>query len=71
MKEKKTKRGFKIFGEFLDDHKAEVRVQQSSVADRHAVWVFVEGGATKEEGAIHLTAPMVRKLIKALEKSIE
>lgn len=62
---KTTERGFKIYGEFIDRYKSEVRVQESSLTGAPCAWVFANN-ATIDEPSPHLTVDQAKELILAL-----
>jgi hypothetical protein len=68
-----TQRGFVIFDEITDLAGAKVRVQESSRAETHAVWIFCQGGSytgpdTKPEP--HLDVEMAKRVRDALDAFI-
>jgi hypothetical protein len=74
---KKDARGFKEFGQVTCSYGSTIRVKESSAAMSPRVWLFVDEDPsimTKPElgkVAAHLTFQQVRKLIRALEDSLE
>lgn len=69
---KKTERGFIEYGEFTDVYGANVRVQESSIATKKCVWIFVDSERDKQNnGAIHLDEKSAKTLIKHLTKFLK
>ncbi len=80
---KRTNRGFAVYAKFKDSYGNAIRVQESSSAERRAVWVFCHpiDKATGEEkrnsdGALvdwspHLTKTQAKRLVRALQKFID
>ena len=64
MRTKKTKRGFRIYSDFKDFYGDRVRVQESSLATKRAVWIFAMGAHI---AGIHLDRERAKTLIRALE----
>ena len=64
MRTKKTKRGFRIYSDFKDFYGDRVRVQESSLATKRAVWISPMGGHI---AGIHLDRARAKRLIRALE----
>ena len=68
----RTGRGFPIYADFEDTYKAQVRVIESSSAERNCVWVFIDDGEIKDnDGAAHLTRKQAKKLRNALNAWLE
>lgn len=71
---KRTDRGFNIYAEFKDINGCNVRIQESSIATRKAVWIQNEiqlCGPDKEPiGNAHLSKTMAKRVIKALERFV-
>ena len=69
MRTKKTKRGFRIYSDFKDFDGERVRVQESSLATKRAVWIFAEVRFHMGEhiAGIHLDRARAKRLIRALE----
>jgi len=72
---KRTERGFAVYAEFKDLDGVNVRIQQSSLATKHAVWIqneIVLCGPDKEPiGNAHLDKRMARRIVKALQRFID
>jgi hypothetical protein len=64
MTTRRTERGFRIYSDFRDRNGKNVRVQASDLATERCVWVQIEGAA-------HLTVPMAKKVIKALQDFVD
>ena len=71
---KKTARGFGIYTEFKDLYGKNIRVQESSLATKHAVWIQNEielcGPEKLPIGNAHLDKRMAKRVIKALEQFV-
>lgn len=86
----RTGRGLRVYGRFNHEHGGdvlEVRVQESSLAERACCWLFVHGIAcdhlgevthhvaagaiAKGDVGLHLTVPEARKAIAALQAFVE
>jgi hypothetical protein len=63
MRTKKTKRGFRIYSDFKDFYGERVRIQESSLATKRAVWIFGGGHIA----GIHLDRARAKRLIRALK----
>ena len=68
-----TERGFTIYDEFIDRYGKNIRVQESSIATEHCVWiqneiVVVDGIPL---GNAHLTVEMAKRVIKALKEFVK
>jgi hypothetical protein len=70
---KRTNRGFAIYAEFKDEYGKNIRVQASSLATRRCVWIQNE--VTEHMGVhlgnAHLTVPMAKRVIKALQRFVD
>jgi hypothetical protein len=70
---KRTERGFAKYAEFRDYDGENVKVQRSSSIGRRLVYIFP--AAKMHLGEIicgaHLTVPMARRIIKALQQFID
>ena len=70
---KRTERGFAIYADFNDEYGKNIRIQASSLATKRCVWIQNE--VTEYMGATfanaHLTVPMARRVIKALQQFID
>jgi len=75
MSEKKTPRGFSIYGAYKDSRDNTVRIQESSACGGPFVWLFVRDAKGRETyehmGAHqavspHLTRAQARRVAKAL-----
>jgi hypothetical protein len=65
-------RGFHGYTELTDSYGASVRVQESSAASAPHVWIFLEGGAVKENnGSAHLNIEQATKVRDALTYWLE
>jgi len=70
---KRTQRGFRIYTEFKDEYGANIRVQESSLATKRCVWIqneVVDCSGTPL-GNAHLTVPMAKRVIKALQRFVD
>lgn len=68
---KHTCRGFRIYSEFLDSYKSEVRIQESSSAEGRYCWIFTKkAGEGDIDWAPHLSVYQAKRVVKALEKFI-
>ncbi len=75
---KRTKRGFRIYGEFIDTYGNDIRIQQSSSAEKHCVWIFSERNGESvvchlgqwQSYSPHLDVKQAKKLITALQRFI-
>lgn len=64
---KRTDRGFDIYGEYKDSYGCLVRIQESSVAAKHCVWIFTVD-SLGVNASPHLTKSQARRVAKALLK---
>lgn len=69
-------RGFRCYLEMPDAYGAEVRIKESSSAEKKCVWIFVKGGGITSsggtnDGAAHLTTAQARRVIAALKAFLE
>jgi len=73
MRLKRTQRGFAIYAEFKDEYGKNIRIQASSLATKRCVWIQNE--VTEHMGEhlanAHLTVPMARRVIKALQAFVD
>jgi hypothetical protein len=70
---RRTNRGFAIYTEFKDQYGLNIRVQASSLATRRCVWIQNEVIEHTGEylGNAHLTVPMAKRVIKALQAFVD
>jgi hypothetical protein len=69
---KRNERGFAMYAEFKDVDGETVKVQRSSSIGRRLVYIFPAAKIHLGEAisGAHLTVPMARRVIKALEKFV-
>ena len=60
-----TSRGFKVHDEFVDLYGTIIRVQNSSIADQPAVWIFANKSGVND--AAHLSVEMAKRVRDALD----
>jgi hypothetical protein len=72
MSGRKTNRGFRIYCDFADSYGNQVRVQESSSAEKYCAWIFCHKGPSSnmDEPSPHLTISQAKRVIRALEKFI-
>jgi hypothetical protein len=70
---KRTERGFAMYAEFKDADGEIVKVQRSSSIGRRLVYIFPAAKIHLGEAisGAHLTVPMAKRVIKALQKFVE
>lgn len=76
---KRTERGFAIYSEFKDAYGQDVRIQESSWAEKGAVWIFCHKNGEDcllhlgkwQAYSPHLTKAMARQVIKALQTFVD
>lgn len=73
---RKTSRGFRIYSEFTDLYGTRIKVQESSLATKKAVWIFrsnpndgqpVAGSDKPSCMDPHLSVAQAKRLIRALQ----
>lgn len=66
---KRNERGFAVYADFKDEYGKNIRVQASSLATKRCVWIQneVTEHMGHHLGNAHLTVPMARRIIKALQ----
>ena len=73
----KDTRGFSVYSKFKDRYLSTVIVKESSIAFEKCCWILVENDGKDPrsnlvtDGAIHLTVPQAKKVIKALQAWID
>jgi hypothetical protein len=70
---KRTERGFAVYTEFKDQYGANCRIVRSSLATGRCVWIQNEVVHHMGEhiGNAHLTVPMAKRVIKALQAFVD
>ncbi len=70
---KRTERGFAMYAEFKDFDGETVKVQRSSSIARRLVYIFPAAKIHLGEAisGAHLTVPMAKRVIKALQKFVD
>jgi len=75
MKTKRTNRGF-LIAEFKDLYGESCSIQESSLADKHAIWLGCDTGKHQHVtgdcmARMHLDKKLARKLVSMLQKFIK
>lgn len=74
-KTKRNERGFAIYDTFVDMNGKRITVQKSSIAGRRLVWIQNEvelcGRQKVPLGNAHLTVPMAKRIVHALQRFID
>jgi hypothetical protein len=70
---KRTERGFAIYDEFKDQYGKKIRIMKSSLATDRCVWIQNEVCEIHGHhiGNAHLTVPMAKKVIAALQRFVD
>lgn len=70
---KRTERGFAVYADLRDQYGKSIRIVKSSLATGRCVWIqneVVEHMGTYL-GNAHLTVPMAKRIIKALQAFVD
>ena len=69
---KRTERGFAIYTDFNDEYGRNICVVRSSLVGKRCVWIQNEVVEHRGEhlGNAHLTVPMAKRVIKALQEFV-